>query len=71
MLEVQLVSVRNITCPPEHSVIEEGELHLCVMLQRGPATGRRHIDIGHIQRDLHRQEGLGRVSHLRRHMGTQ
>lgn len=54
----------HVTCPPEHRVVEEGELHLRVVLQRGPAAGRRHVDVGHVQRHLHRQEGLGRVSHL-------
>lgn len=53
-----------LTCPPEHGVVEEGELHLCVMLQRGPASRRRHIDVGDVERNLHRQEGLSRVPNL-------
>lgn len=52
------------TCPPEHGVVEEGELHLRVMLQRGPASRRRHVDVGHVERNLHRQEGLSRVPDL-------
>jgi hypothetical protein len=44
------------TCSPENRVIEEGELHLSVMLQGGPAPGGCHIDVGHIQRHMHRQE---------------
>lgn len=41
------------TCPPEHSIIEEGELHLCVVLEGGPASRCCHIDVGHIERNLH------------------
>lgn len=50
--------VRLLTCPPEHGVIEERELHLGVMLQRGPASRRRDIDVGHVEWNLHRQERL-------------
>lgn len=41
------------TCPPQHSIIEERELHLCVVLEGGPASRRGHIDVGHIERNLH------------------
>ena len=52
------------TCSPEDGVVEEGELHLCVVLQRGPATRSGDVDVGHVERNLHRQERLGRVPHL-------
>ncbi|TNN29964.1 hypothetical protein EYF80_059885 [Liparis tanakae] len=32
--------------------------------ERGPASRRRHVDVGHVERNLHRQEGLGRVPDL-------
>lgn len=54
----------RLTCPPENGVIEEGELHLCVVLQGSPAPRRRHVDVGHVQRDMDCQEGLGRVPYL-------
>lgn len=53
-----------MTCPPEHGVIEERELHLGVMLQRGPASRGCDVDVGDIERNLHRQEGLSRVPNL-------
>lgn len=53
-----------LTCPPEHGVVEERELHLGVMLQRGPASRCRYVDVGHVERNLHRQEGLSRVPNL-------
>ena len=57
-----------LTRPPEHSVVEERKLHLCVMLQRGPASWCRHIDVGHVERNLHRQEGLSRVPNLEKEL---
>lgn len=54
-----------LTRPPENRVVEEGELHLGVMLQRRPAPRRRHVDVGHVERDLHCQEGLRRVPDLK------
>lgn len=59
-----------LTCPPEHGVVEERELHLSVMLQRGPAPRCRHVDVGHVERHLHRQEGLSRVPDLREQQRT-
>lgn len=53
-----------MTCPPEHGVIEERELHLGVMLQRGPASRGCDVDVGDIERNLHRQKGLSRVPNL-------
>lgn len=53
------------TGPPEHRVVEEGELHLRVVLQRGPASGGRYVDVGDEERNLHGQEGLGRVTNLK------
>lgn len=35
-----------------------------MVLQGGPAPGGRHVDVGHVERHVHRQEGLSRVSHL-------
>lgn len=64
MRENDVKSSLILTCPPEHGVVEERKLHLCVMLQRGPASWRRHIDVGHVERNLHRQEGLSRVPNL-------
>lgn len=54
----------RLTCPPEHGVVEEGELHLRVVLQGSPAPRRRHVDVGHVQRHVDCQEGLGRIPHL-------
>lgn len=53
-----------LTGPPQHGVVEERELHLSVVLQRSPASRRRHIDVGDVEGDLHRQEGLSRVADL-------
>lgn len=41
------------TCPPQHSIIKEGELHLGVVLEGGPASRSCHINVGHIERNLH------------------
>lgn len=54
----------RLTCPPENGVVEEGELHLRVVLQGSPAPRGRHVDVGHVERDMDCQEGLGRVPHL-------
>lgn len=35
------------------------------MLQRSPASRCRHVDVGHVERNLHCQEGLSRVTNLR------
>lgn len=53
-----------LTCPPQHGVIEERELHFSVMLQGGPAPRCCHVDVGHVEGNLHRQEGLSRVPNL-------
>lgn len=54
----------RLTCPPENGVVEEGEFHLRVVLQGSPAPRSRHVDVGHVERDMDCQEGLGRVPHL-------
>lgn len=41
------------------------------MLQGGPAPGGRHVDVGHVERHVHRQEGLSGVSHLPSKWGAQ
>lgn len=40
------------TRPPENSIVEKGELHLCVMLKRSPTSRRCHVNIGHIEWDV-------------------
>ena len=44
------------TCSAENSIIEEGKCHFGVVLQRGPAPGGRHVDVGHIERHMYGQE---------------
>lgn len=63
LIKVQLVSTGCLmclvlTCPPEHGVVEERELHLGVVLQRCPASRCCHVDVGHVERNLHCQERL-------------
>lgn len=67
------VSVENkmllgfLTCSPEHRVIEKGELHLSVVFKGRPASWSSNVDVGHVERNLHRQKGLGRVPHLKQY----
>lgn len=58
------IETYGLTCPPEHGVVEERELHLSVMLQRGPTSRCRHVDVRHVEGNLNRQEGLSRVPNL-------
>lgn len=58
------------TCSPQDRVIKEGELHLCVVLQGGPSARSRDIDVGYVERHLHRQERLSRISDLQKHTAT-
>lgn len=58
------MSMGRYTCSPQNRVVEEGKLHLSVVLQGGPAPGGCHVDVGHVERHVHGEERLGGVSHL-------